>query len=90
MLPASDCSGLHLTYDGRAYTDELERLRKLPRSSGGDFYLTQAARVSRRFARALVVSTLEGSTLHRDALRLLGFSKIRTFEALARNLEIID
>ena len=39
-----------------AYEAELKRLRELPRSAGGDFYLTQAARASKRFVRALVVS----------------------------------
>ena len=53
----------------RAYEEEVERLQAIPRGSGGDFYLTQAARVSKRFARALVASTLDGQTLHRDAFR---------------------
>lgn len=69
-----------------AYQAELERLRAIPKGSGGDFYLTQAARVSKRFARALVSSTLEGQTLHRDAFRLLGFSKLETFRELGKNL----
>jgi len=69
-----------------AYQAELERLRAIPKGSGGDFYLTQAARVSKRFARALVNSTLEGQTLHRDAFRLLGFSKLETFRELGKNL----
>jgi Zn-dependent peptidase ImmA (M78 family) len=73
----------------QAYENELARLRAIPRGSGGDFYLTQAARVSKRFARALVISTLEGHTLHRDAFRMLGFSKLETFHELGRNLGVI-
>jgi Zn-dependent peptidase ImmA (M78 family) len=72
----------------QAYEEELARLRAIPRSSGGDFYLMQAVRVGQRFARALVVSTLEGQTLHRDAFRLLGFSKFETFRELGRNLGV--
>lgn len=71
-----------------AYKEELERLHSLPKGSGGDFYLTQAARVSKRFARALVASTLEGQTLHRDAFRLLGCSKLETFRELGRSLGV--
>ncbi|MFN3595062.1 MAG: ImmA/IrrE family metallo-endopeptidase, partial [Thiobacillaceae bacterium] len=46
----------------RHYREEQERLRRLPEraSGGGDFYRSLAARASKRFARALVASTLEG------------------------------
>ena len=71
-----------------AYRMELARLMAVPRGSGGNFYLTQAARVGKRFARALVGSTLEGQTLHRDAFRLLGFSKLATFHELGHSLGV--
>jgi Zn-dependent peptidase ImmA (M78 family) len=84
-----DVGGLTRQQLWKAYEGELERLRAIPRGSGGDFYLTQAARVSKRFARALVVSTLEGQTLHRDVFRLLGFSKLATFQELGRSLGVV-
>jgi Zn-dependent peptidase ImmA (M78 family) len=71
----------------RAYREELERLANLPkRDGGGDFYVNTTARYSQRFTRALVESTLEGRTLYRDALRMLGISKTETFHELGRNL----
>lgn len=71
----------------QAYQDELEHLRRLDAGgSGGDFYRTTAARVSKRFARALVESTLEGRTLYRDAFRMLGISKTNTFNEFGRSL----
>lgn len=83
-----DVGGLDDRLFWTAYRDEEQRLKSFPRGSGGDFYLTQAARVSKRFARALVASTLEGQTLHRDAFRLLGFSKVETFHQLGQSLGV--
>jgi Zn-dependent peptidase ImmA (M78 family) len=73
----------------QSYEQELARLLAIPKSSGGDFYLTQGARVGKRFARALIASTLEGQTLHRDAFKLLGFSKLSTFRELGHSLGVI-
>lgn len=71
-----------------AYREELERLREIEArgTGGGDFYRTTAARVSKRFARALVESTLEGRTLFRDAFHMLGIAKTSTFNELGRSL----
>lgn len=68
------------------YESELQRILALPKGSGGNFHLTQTARVSRRFARALIESTLEGNTLYRDAFRLLGIRKSETFLSYGRSL----
>lgn len=83
----------HLDWDAyrAAYIAELERVRELldargPRE-GGNFYSTQPLRVSTRFAKAIINSTLEGQTLYRDAFRMLGFKKASTFHELADRLQ---
>jgi Zn-dependent peptidase ImmA (M78 family) len=75
----------------RAWASERERLRELAQSGagGGDFYRTTLSRVSRRFARALVESTLEGQTLYRDAFRMLGVSKTETFKNIGREVGMV-
>jgi Zn-dependent peptidase ImmA (M78 family) len=83
-----DVGGLSQKEFWEAYYAEMDRLRAIPRASGGNFYLTQAARVSKRFAAALVTSTLEGQTRYNDAFRMLGFSKLSTFKELGRSLGV--
>jgi len=83
-----DAGGLTRERFREAYDAELERVMGVPRGSGGDFYLTEAARVSKRFARALVTSTLEGQTLYQDAFRMLGFSKLETLHRLGQSLGV--
>lgn len=84
-----DLGGLSREELWDAYYEELKRLQAISGGSGGNFYLSQAARVSKRFARALVISTLEGQTLHRDAFHLLGFSKLSTFHELGYRLGVL-
>jgi Zn-dependent peptidase ImmA (M78 family) len=83
-----DAGGLTKDQLWQAYEEELERLKAIPKGSGGDFYLTQAARVSKRFARALVISTLEGHSSFTEAFRLLGMKKMATFQELGHNLGV--
>ncbi|MCC6739340.1 MAG: ImmA/IrrE family metallo-endopeptidase [Planctomycetia bacterium] len=84
-----DAGGLTRERMWELYFDELARLKAIKKGDGGNFYLTQAARVSKRFARALVVNTLEGLTLYTDAFRLLGFSKLATFRQLGSSLGVL-
>lgn len=72
------------------YREEQERLRNLrERSSpGGDYYRSLGARTSKRFARAIVSSTLEGLTSFPDAFRMLGMRKTTTFYEAARELGV--
>ena len=86
-----DANWLTREHFDNAWVQEIERLRTLIQggSGGGDFYRTTLARVSRRFARALVVSTLEGQTLYRDAFRMLGVKKTETFNNLGREVGVM-
>lgn len=83
-----DIGGLSQGQFWQEYDKELEFLKKIRKGSGGDFYLTQAARVSRRFARSLVVSALEGRASFTEAFRLLGVKKMTTFHELGRSLGV--
>ena len=75
----------------QAYSGELRRVMALigTGGDGGSFYNTQPARVSKRFARSVIASTLEGQTLYSDAFRMLGFRKLATFNKLGRRLEVL-
>ena len=72
-----------------AYDTEIAQSLERRRPGGGNFYKTQSARLSPRFARAIITSTLEGQTLYRDAYHLLGVRKHQTFEKLARSLRVL-
>lgn len=84
-----DVDGLRGEAYWRAYEEEVARLRALPKGSGGNFYLTLGARASKRFARAVVASTLEGRSSFTESFRLLGFKKMSTFDDLGRSLGIL-
>src|SRR6185436_13837478 len=81
-----DAGGLTRDAMWSAYAEELTRLSGITRGSGGDFYLTLGARASKTFARALVISTLEGRTPFTEAFRLLGFKKMATFREVGHSL----
>ncbi len=83
-----DVGGLPRDGFWSAYRAEKNRLRELPRRSGGNAVLNVGARVSKRLARALVVSTLEGRTSYTESFRLLGVKKLSTFESVAERLGV--
>jgi Zn-dependent peptidase ImmA (M78 family) len=75
------------------FSDELARIlaiieERSDTSTGGSFYNTQPVRMSKRFTRALIESTLEGQTLRRDAFEMLGFKKVSTFDELAARMGV--
>lgn len=81
-----DMGGLTREQFRQAYDEEAERARAARRSGGGNFHATQTARTGTRFARALVIDTLEGRTLYTEAFRLLDISKDSTFRRMADRL----
>ena len=81
-----DVQGLDRDDFWSAYWQEVERLRRLPKRSGGNPIRNVGARVSKRLARELIVSTLEGRTSYTESFRLLGVKKLSTFERVAESL----
>ena len=75
----------------RAYSTEFGRVMKLigAAGDGGDFYNTQPVRVSKRFARSVIVSALEGQTLYADAFQMLGLKKLATFHGMGKRLGVM-
>lgn len=72
------------------YREEQQRLLALKarNSAGGDFYRTLSTRTSKRFACAIVESTLEGLTSFPEAFRMLGVRKTATFFEIARKMGV--
>ena len=58
--------------------------------SGGNFFPTTLVRVGHRFARALVISTIEGHTSYRDACRMLGISNLDTLDRIGREVGVLE
>lgn len=83
-----DAGGLTADQFWREYRRELERLRAIPKGDGGNFCFTLGARASKRFARALIVRTLEGQSSFTEAFRLLGLKKMATFQELGHSLGV--
>lgn len=75
----------------RTYREEVERIASIdrPGNGGGDFYRTLGARTGKRFARAVLASTLEGQTLFQEAFRMLGVRKTATFYEAAHELGVV-
>ena len=71
-----------------AYDAEFGRLNS--RGQSGGIQLPGGARVCKRFARALVVDTLEGRTSFTEALRMLGLKRMASFDELRRSFGLGD
>lgn len=95
LIRLADCGLIGRAEFRIGYREELERLRVIAADkasrektrSGGQFYNTAMASLSRRFARAVIADTRAGRTLYRDAYGLLGLRSQTTFDELERHLE---
>jgi Zn-dependent peptidase ImmA (M78 family) len=85
-----DAGGLERERFGQLYREEVARLVAIMRAKdpGGDYYRTTASRVSHRFTRAIVTSTLEGRSTFTEAFRLLGCKKMSTFADLGHHVGV--
>lgn len=87
-----DAGFLDATTLWQNYRQESERIANLDRGGsggGGNFYRTLKTHNGKRFARALIASTLEGQTLFRDAFRMLSVKNSATFYRAAQELGVM-
>lgn len=71
------------------YDAEVARLQQLSAATpgrGGDYYRSQPLRIGERLSRALIADALEGRTPLTEAMRLMSFSSLHTFDEYARKL----
>ena len=73
----------------KAYAAELAKFTALKGSSGGDFYLTQPIRLSRRFARAVITRRSKGRRFSAMLFRCCALAKEQTFRQLGEKLEVL-
>ncbi len=75
---------------GQMYSMMYARIKnnKQKASSGGDYYLSFPVATSKRFAQAVIASTLEGHTLFKESLNLLSVKKMETFYQAAKQLGV--
>lgn len=72
------------------YENQWKYMHQQPQNEGGgNFYHTLRMRVGNTFAKAVVISALEGQTLFRDAYQLLGIQKAKVFQEFARTLKVL-
>ena len=68
--------------------EENRQQKRRENNGGGNYYDTARTRLGNRFSEAVVISTLEGKTLYRDAGELLNVNPSK-LTAFAKNLKII-
>lgn len=83
-----DAGGLDRDAFGAAYREELKRLQGIPAGGGGNYHLNVGVRSSKRFARALIVSTFEGRTSFTEALRLLDVRTVPALRSVSKNVGV--
>lgn len=66
----------------------LNKQKKIPKKSGGNYYKSKPVSVSNLFIKAITASTLEGKTLYREAMQLLNIKNIKTFNKLTEKIHL--
>ena len=83
FLDANQINQTTFKYYWKLYVSKSKNTRAR-KQIGGNFYLTTVRRLGRKFATALIESTVNGNTGYRDALQMLGISTMKAFDGLAR------